>query len=81
MTVIDIRNIFSDRNIALIDVTATHLYYTEKKYENGKCDLYILEYNRSSRREKLVTNYSLDDPSLIDHIYVFEKTMMIVQYI
>ena len=78
MTVIDIRNIFSDRNIALIDVTATHLYYTEKKYENGKCDLYILEYNRSSRREKLVTNYSLDDPSLIDHIYVFEKTMMIV---
>lgn len=78
MTVIDIRNIFSDRNIALMDVTATHLYYTEKKYENGQNDLYILEYNRSSRREKLVTNYTLDDPSLRDHIYVFEKTMMIV---
>ena len=71
MTVIDIRNIFSDRNIALMDVTATHLYYTEKKYENGQNDLYILEYNRSSRREKLVTNYTLDDPSLRDHIDVY----------
>lgn len=31
MTVIDIRNIFSDRNIEIADVTPSYVYYAEEK--------------------------------------------------
>ena len=48
MTVIDIRNIFSDRHIDLIDVNASYICYAEEKNEEGHNDLYILEYNRKS---------------------------------
>lgn len=78
MTVIDIRNIFSDRNIELADVNATHIYYIEEKNEESHNDLFILEYNRTTRRERLVTNYSLEDPTFVSHIFAFEKTLVLI---
>lgn len=78
MTVIDIRNIFSDRHIDLIDVNASYICYAEEKNEEGHNDLYILEYNRKSRKERLITNYSLDDPTFIYHIFAFDKTILLV---
>ena len=78
MTVIDIRNIFSDRNIQLVDVNATHIYYIEEKNEESHNDLFILEYNRSSRKERLVTNYSLEDPTFVSHVFAFEKTIVLI---
>lgn len=78
MTVIDIRNIFSDRNIELVDVTSTHIYYIEEKNAESHNDLFLLEYNRTSRRERLVTNYSLEDPTFVSHIFAFEKTILLI---
>ena len=78
MTVIDIRNIFTDRNIELVDVTPTHVYYAEEKNNGGHNDLFLLEYNRSTRRERLITNYTLDDPTFVEHIFSFEETMVII---
>ncbi len=78
MTVIDIRNIFTDRNIDLIDVNSSHVYYTEEKNEDGHNDLFILEYNRSTRKERLVTNYSLEDPTFVNHIFAFEKNILLI---
>ncbi len=78
MTVIDIRNVFSDRHIEIIDVDASYIYYFEEKNEDGRSDLYLLEYNRKTRKERLVMNYTLDDPTYIEHIYAFEKTIIMV---
>lgn len=78
MTVIDIRNIFTDRNIELIDVTKTHIYYAEEKITDNHSDLFLLEYDRSTRKERLITNYSLEDPTFVEHIFSFENTIVLI---
>lgn len=78
MTVVDIRNIFAQRNIELFDVGSSYIYYAEEKNEDGHNDLFILEYNRSTRRERLVTNYTLEDPTFVEHLFCFEHTIVLV---
>ncbi len=78
MTVVDIRNIFSNRNIELFDVNNSYIYYAEEKNEEGHNNLFILEYNRATRRERLITNYSLEDPTFVEHIFAFEETIVII---
>ena len=78
MTVIDIRNVFSERNIELIDIDPSCIYYEEAKNEDGCSELYLLEYNRKTKKERLVMNYSLDDPSFVEHIFPFDKTILLI---
>ena len=78
MTVIDIRNIFSQRNIELFDVGKSYIYYAEEKNENGHNNLFLLEYNRSTRKERLVTNYTLEDPTFVEHLFAFENTLVLI---
>ena len=78
MTVIDIRSIFSDRHIQIVDVNASYIYYAEEKNQDGQNELFLLEYNRKTRKERLVMNYQLDDPTFVHHIYAFEKTIVLV---
>lgn len=78
MTVVDIRNIFSNRNIELFEVNDSFIYYAEEKNEEGHNNLFILEYNRTTRRERLITNYSLEDPTFVEHIFAFDKTVAVI---
>lgn len=78
MTVVDLRNIFSQRNIQLFDVNSSYLYYAEEKKSDTLNELLILEYNRGSRRERLITNYSLEDPAFVSHLFAFSKTIVLV---
>lgn len=78
MNIIDIRNVFADRCIELIDVSPAYVYYFEEKNDDGRNALFLLEYNRKTRKERLVMNYSLDDPTYIEHIYAFDKTIVMV---
>ena len=78
MTVIDIRNVFSDRHIEIIDINPSYIYYFEEKNEEGRNELFLLEYNRKTRKERLVMNYTLDDPTYMEHIYSFDKTIVMV---
>ena len=78
MTVVDIRSIFSQRNIELFDISSSYIYYAEEKNEDGHNDLFILEYNRSTRRERLITNYTLEDPTFVEHLFAFENTIVLV---
>ena len=78
MTVIDIRNVFSDRQIEIIDINPSYIYYFEEKNEEGRNELFLLEYNRKTRKERLVMNYTLDDPTYMEHIYSFDKTIVMV---
>ena len=78
MTVVDIRSIFSQRNIELFEVNSSYIYYAEEKNEEGHNNLFILEYNRSTRRERLVTNYTLEDPTFVEHLFAFENTLVLI---
>ena len=78
MIVVDIRNIFAERNIQLSDVNNEYIYYLEEKNENGQNDLFILEYDRSSRKERLIANYSLEDPTFVEHLFTFDKTILLI---
>lgn len=78
MTVVDIRGIFSDRNIQLADVNSSYVYYIEERNGDGHNNLFIMEYNRGTKRERLIANYSLEDPTFVEHIFNFEETMILV---
>ncbi len=78
MTVVDIRGIFSQRNIELFEVNSSYIYYAEEKNEDGHNNLFILEYNRSTRKERLVTNYTLEDPTFVEHLYAFDDTLVLI---
>ena len=78
MVVVDIRNILADRNIQLSNVNNDCIYYLEEKNEDGNNNLFVLEYDRASRKERLVSNYSLEDPTFVEHLFTFEKTLMLI---
>ena len=65
MKVVDIRNVFEKRRIQLFYVDDDFIYYAEEKLQGELSNLYILEYNRDTRRERLVTNYTLEDSSFV----------------
>lgn len=78
MTVVDIRNVFENRRIQLFYVDNDFIYYAEEKLYGELSNLYILEYNRDTHRERLVTNYTLEDSSFVQHIFAFEETILLV---
>lgn len=79
MVVVDIRNLFAQRNIEIFEINDAFIYYSEEKHnEDGQNSLYLLEYNRSSRRERLISNYTLQDPTFIQHIFALTNSIIII---
>lgn len=78
MTVVDIRSFFTVRNVELIEVNNDFIYYAEEKNQEGHNNLFLLEYNRVTRRERVVAHYSLDDPTFVQHIYSFADSIVLL---
>lgn len=78
MTVIDIRNFFTIRNVEIIDINKKYIYYAEEKNEEGHNNLFLLEYNRETRRERVIINYSLDDPTFVQHLFNLDESIILV---
>lgn len=78
MTVVDIRSFFTLRNVELIEVNEDFIYYAEEKNEEGHNNLFLLEYNRATRRERVITHYSLEDPTFVQHIYSFANSIVLL---
>lgn len=78
MTVVDIRSFITVRNVELIEVNNDFIYYAEEKNEEGHNNLFLLEYNRVTRRERVITHYSLDDPTFVQHIYSFVDSIVLL---
>lgn len=79
MIVVDIRNLLSQRNIEIFDISDSHVYYAEEKHnDNGQDSLYLLEYDRASRRERLVSNYAFQDPTFIQHLFSLKKSILLI---
>ncbi len=62
--VVDLRNIFTSCNDELIEITDTLIYYAEEKMEEGHPSLFLLEYNRVTKRERVIANYLLPRPGV-----------------
>jgi hypothetical protein len=78
VVVVDIRNYFTVRNVELIEVNHEYVYYAEEKREEGHNNLFLLEYNLFTRRERIVANYSLDDPTFVQHIFSFPNSILLL---
>lgn len=78
MIVVDIRNFFEERNVELIEVNNDFIYYSEEKSQEGHNNLFLLEYNRVTKRERIIVNYSLDDPSFNQHMFSFPDSIILL---
>lgn len=78
MTVVDIRNFFTVRNVEPIEVNPDFIYYSEEKSEEGHNNLFLLEYDRKCRRERIIVNYSLDDPTFRYHLFAFDNSLVLI---
>ena len=78
MKVVDLRNIFTNCNDELIEVTDTLIYYAEEKMEEGHPSLFLLEYNRVTKRERVVMNCLLPGPACVPHFFSFPGMILVV---
>ncbi len=78
MKVVDLRNIFASCNDVLIEINDHFIYYAEEKREEGHNNLFLLEYNRDTRRERIISNYFLSNPTFVQHFFSFPEDIVIV---
>lgn len=78
MKVVDLRNIFASCNDQLIEISDNLIYYAEEKNEEGHNSLFLLEYNRVTKRERILTNYILDRPAFVQHFFSFPDVILLV---
>ena len=57
MKIEDLRNIYTSSRVELIELGGELLSYAEEKVEEGHNSLFLLEYNRRTKRERVITNY------------------------
>lgn len=76
--VVDLRNLFTSSNVSLIEIDGSKIYYAEEKTEEGHNSLFLLEYNLAARRERIIANYFLTDPSYVQHFFSFPEDIVIV---
>ncbi len=78
MKIEDLRNIYTSSRVELVELTGEALCYAEEKEEEGHNSLFLLEYNRHTKRERVITNYLLNDPSFVHHYFPFPTTILLV---
>ena len=76
--VVDLRNLFTSSNVSLIEIDGDKIYYAEEKTEEGHNSLFLLEYNLKARRERIIANYFLTNPSYVQHFFSFPEDIVIV---
>lgn len=78
MNIVDIRDVLSSKNIDLLEITTDYIYYTEEKFEEGHNNLFFLKYDRDTKEETVIANYSLANPTFVQHIYTFPKSIILL---
>ncbi len=78
MTVVDMRNFFTDCKVKLIEISDTKIYYAEEKTEEGHDSLFLLEYDRVTQTERIVANYILSNAAYQRHYFAFEDEIIMV---
>lgn len=76
--IVDLRNVFINCNDELIEITDTLIYYAEEKIEEGHPSLFLLEYNRVTKQERVIANYLLPGPACVQHFFSFPDEIVVV---
>jgi len=76
--VVDLRNIFTNCNDTLIEINDNSIFYAEEKVEEGHNSLFLLEYSRLTRRERIIANYFITDPAYVQHFFSFPESILVV---
>ena len=74
----DLRNQFTSCTDELIEVSDRLIYYAEEKMEEGHPSLFLLEYNRATKKERMVAIYVLPGPAFVQHCFSFPESIVIV---
>jgi hypothetical protein len=78
LKVVELRNVFTSCNDTLIEIKDDFIYYAEEKKEEGHNNLFILEYNRDTKRERILSNYFLKSTNYIKHFFSFQGEILII---
>jgi hypothetical protein len=78
MKVVDLRNSYVACSDELIGIGKTYIYYAEEKMEEGHPSLFLLEYNRETKRERVLANYLLPGPACVQHYFDFPEEIVMV---
>ena len=78
MKVVDIRNMAAASNVELIRVDERTICYAEEKNEEGHNSLFLLSYDRATRRETIIANYFLTNPSYVQHYTLMGNDLIVV---
>ena len=78
MTVVDIRNAVTDSHVELIEISGSTVYYAEEKAEEGHHSLFLLEYDREAKTERVLANCFLSDPTAVLHFFSFATDIIVV---
>ena len=65
-------------DLPLVCKEAVHSAATAVSYTHLHNSLFLLEYNRRTKRERVVTNYILNDPSFVHHYFAFPSEILMV---
>lgn len=78
MIVADIRNNYNSREIKIIESTDDYIYYSEEKDEHDAFSLEFIEYSIKGNKERIISSYTLDNKTFIDHTFAWESFIFLI---
>ena len=78
MKIVDLRSTLVTCNDKLIDISGENIYYAEEKNVEGHQNLFLLAYNRETRRERVLADYRVTKPDYVMHYFPFDSHILIV---
>ena len=78
MKIVDLRSNFTSKNDVLIEIAGTHIYYAEEKMIEGERHLFLFDYDRSTRRERTLSDYFVEKPGFVMHYFPFADEILMV---
>ena len=78
MTVVDMRNFFTDCKVKLIEISDTKIYTQRKRLRKDTTVCSFLEYDRVTQTERIVANYILSNAAYQRHYFAFEDEIIMV---
>ncbi len=78
MKIVDLRSTLTNSNDVLIQIDGVHIYYAEEKIIEGKRNLFLLDYDRSTREERVLSDHCLLNPRYVMHYFSFPEHILVV---
>lgn len=78
MKIVDLRSAFTNSNDVLIQIAGAHIYYAEEKCMEDSRNLFLLDYDRSTRQERVLADFRVTRPGYVMHYFPFPEHILVV---